>query len=97
MTGDYIKLYKTMTRVLIDDTSIKDKYSIVESSMRLYLKMRKNARTHCCVLDMNKTTDINEIAGSTSQLNEGSEGDNVSLEKVKNDMIVRLVRSMSKI
>ena len=55
-----------MTRILIDDIAIKDKYSIIESSMRLYSKIKKNTSTHCCVLGINKTTDINENASSPS-------------------------------
>ena len=51
----------------------------MESSMRLYSKMKKNATTHCCVLDMNRTTDINKIANLTSPLNGRFDGDNVSL------------------
>ena len=72
-----------MTRILIDDIAIKDKYSIIESSMRLYSKIKKNTSTHCCVLGINRTTDINENVSSPSQLNGGSDADNISLEKVK--------------
>ena len=72
-----------MTRILIDDIAIEDKYSIIESSMRLYSKIKKNTSTHCCVLGINRTTDINENASSPSQFNGGSDADNISLEKVK--------------
>jgi len=72
-----------MTRILIDDIAIKDKYSIIESSMRLYSKIKKNTSTHCCVLGINRTTDINENVSSPSQFNGGSDADNISLEKVK--------------
>lgn len=72
-----------MTRILIDDIAIKDKYSIIESSMRLYSKIKKNTSTHCCVLGINRTTDINENTSSPSQFNGGSDADNISLEKVK--------------
>ena len=84
----YIRLYKTMTRILIDDIAIKYKYSIMESPMRLYSKMKNNATAHCCLLDMNKTTDINNFTGSSSQFNGGFDGDNVSLEKVKKELVV---------
>ena len=72
-----------MTRILIDDIAIEDKYSIIESSMRLYSKIKKNTSTHCCVLGINRTTDINENVSSPSQFNGGSDADNISLEKVK--------------
>ena len=72
-----------MTRILIVDIAIKDKYSIIESSMRLYSKIKKNTSTHCCVLGINRTTDINENVSSPSQFNGGSDADNISLEKVK--------------
>ena len=46
-------------------------------------KIKKNTSTHCCVLGINRTTDINENVSSPSQFNGGSDADNISLEKVK--------------
>ena len=49
----YMKLYKAMEDIKMDDSALANKHGNMEDTIKLYSKMKKRSKTHRSVLDMN--------------------------------------------
>ena len=87
-----MKLYKAMSRIEVDGKGVQDKYSIMESTIAMYSRMKKS-KSHRCVLDINKPDVLNTKNLTPIDMNVVNKSNaihNIN-EKVKNEMIGTLV------
>ena len=56
----YIKLYRAIQSIDLEDDIVNQKHGIMEDTVKLYSRMKKKKKTHRNVADLNKK-DINDI------------------------------------
>ena len=90
----YMKLYKAVQSVGMDEDITLNKHAILESSMKVYLKLKKIAKTHRNVADGN-VGDVMEIDNDYNVVIGEAIHKNGIKEEKKREMIGELVQLMS--
>ena len=90
----YMKLYKAVQSVGMDEDITLNKHAILESSMKVYLKLKKIAKTHRNVADGN-VGDVMEIDNDYNVVIDEALHKNGIKEEKKREVIGELVQLMS--
>ena len=88
----YMKLYKSITEIEKGGEVMDKKHSILESAIKLYLKLKKVSKTHRSVVDL-QMGDVMDIENSTVNNNKNNKSDNGM--RVKEETIGLLVKTMN--
>ena len=91
-----MKLYLAIEKLSVIADSTVNRHSVMEDSMKLYLKLKKQGKSHRSVIDRNRR-DVREIENSISiNMNETDGLTSVSRKTVvKSELIGLLVKSMN--
>ena len=80
----YMKMYKTLGSVAVDDNLLNDKHSIMEGAIKIYCKLKREGKTHRSVSDRN-VGDVNDIERSIPlDINTNTNSDNDKAVSNKN-------------
>ena len=87
----YMKLYMTVEEIVLTDETV-NRHSVLEDSVKLYLKLKKKGKTHRSVLDRNRKDVLEIEKGNAIYVSEGG------MERksvVKSELIGLLVGKMN--
>ena len=97
----YMKMYMVIHNMNLEGITMDganeliDKHSVLESAMKLYLKLKKKGKTHRSVLDRNRS-DVNEIENSSFSFSNtnGQSGNKIVVKKEMIDLLVQRMNVM---
>ena len=88
-----MKLYKVIQSVNLDSDVTVNKHSILETSIKLYMKLKKEFKSHRNVLNRN-ISDVHEIYNYNDVIDDAIHNSGIKTEE-ESELIGVLVKKMS--
>ena len=88
-----MKLYTIIQSIDENKEMTVNRHSVLEASIKLYLKLKKKGKTHRSVIDRNRS-DVNEIE-NTHKIGDINIGVSNRSDNIKSEIVGLLVKKMN--